>query len=99
MRDTMHLGSTRTDRDPLETGVTQPTLWESISDSPTPASWPADSWEHDDLEAFLRNHAPDHAAITETRDTDWDTLQLEDILGFEDAHVHHLEALGLDNSS
>ena len=94
MRDTMPQGSHATE---IHNSILGAQLWplEEASQS----HWPTHSWEHDDLEDFLRNHCPEHLELTDTPDTDWDHVAMVDILGYEDAHVHHLEALGLDPSS
>lgn len=93
MRNAMPLGST----------VTHPTAETDLKTQEWPideisrSHWPLHSWEHDDVEDFLRNHQPDHLDQVDASDTDWDMVQIDDILGCEDAHVHHLEALGLDD--
>lgn len=94
MRDTMPQGSHATE---IHHSTLDARAWPLEETSL--AHWPTHSWEHDDLEDFLRTHGPDHLELTDTCDTDWEQITVDDILGYEDAHVHHLEALGLDASS
>ena len=93
MRDKMQPGST-----PIDVTLDTDRDVEAWSiDKVSQSHWPPRSWEHHEIEDFLRLHQPDHRDHADAFATVWDRVQIDDILGYEDAHVHHLEVLGLDD--